>query len=130
MLSAFSCDLLNASLAVEYSAVDDLESLAYTLLAMCYLGKMPWSDDIDRESSHNIFFGETDSDIEFIIQTRKRYLDDLHYCHSVLDTLPLKVQAELVDFIMYVRDLKPDEKIDYVRWKDVFFNRCMYKATI
>ena len=129
-LSALPSDLLNATPSAEYSAADDLESLAYTLLAMCYLGQLPWSDDIERDRSRDSSFGESESDIEFIIQTRKRYLDDLRYRGSVLDTISSKVQVALVDFTMYARGLKPDEKIDYVRWKDVFFNRCMYKATI
>ena len=119
-LSAFPSDLLNASPSAEYSAVDDFESLAYTLLALCYLGQLPWSDDIERERSRNPCFGDSESDIEFIIQTRKRYLDDLHRCGSVLDTLPFNAQVTLVDLIMYARGLKPDEKIDYLRWENIF----------
>ena len=119
-LSALPSDLLNATPSAEYSAVDDLESLAYTLLAMCYMGWLPWSDDIERARSRNPFFGGSKSDMEFIIQTRKRYLDDLHHCGSVLDTIPLKTQVALLDLIMYAQGLKPGEKIDYLRWENIF----------
>ena len=119
-LSALPSDLLNATPSAEYSAADDLESLAYTLLTMCYMGWLPWSDDIERARSRNPFFGGSKSDMEFIIQTRKRYLDDLHHCGSVLDTIPLKTQVALLDLIMYAQGLKPGEKIDYLRWENIF----------
>ncbi|KAI1792679.1 hypothetical protein LXA43DRAFT_310125 [Ganoderma leucocontextum] len=40
----------------QFSAVDDLESLAYTLLAVQYSGQLPWADEIDVAAALNPSF--------------------------------------------------------------------------
>nr|VWP01516.1 Protein-serine/threonine kinase (EC [Ganoderma boninense] len=111
----------------KYSTPDDLEALAYILLAIYYSGRLPWRSDVEAESAkYPQDFGEDDSDLEFVFETRERHLrtlrDSCHESDSASDVDSLL--ADLLDFVFYARALNSDEVwIDYSRWESLFHER-------
>ena len=113
-------------LSAKYSAADDLESLAYILLAIQYSGQLPWSSDIDAACSSIPCFGEDDYDLALVIKTRDRHLGNLRGSSPAsLSETHHGGLVELVDFVFYARGLNPGDDIDYSRWETLFLERCM-----
>ena len=92
---------LNASLGIEQTRRDDLESIAYMLI---YLGKgsLPWNHI------------KVKNEIELSVKTYKlkKFLK--------LENLCVGLPNELISYIKYVRKLKFDEEPDYNYLKNLF----------
>ena len=104
-----------------------MEALAYILLAIYYSGQLPWRSEVEAESAkYPKDFGEDDSDLEFVVETRERHLralrDSCHESDSASDVDSLLV--DLLDFVFYARALNSVEVwIDYSRWESLLHNR-------
>ena len=121
-------------LPAQYSAEDDLESLAYTLLEVRYSGWLPWAEEICAAASSNPSFGETMSDLEFVVKTRAKHLDVLRGDRplwSPLQADDAQEGMEIIDFVLYARGLKPGGgRIHYTEWEKAFRERYRPKDAV
>ncbi|KAI1790002.1 hypothetical protein LXA43DRAFT_1151010, partial [Ganoderma leucocontextum] len=92
-----------------YSAADDLESLAYTLLDFRLMGELPWAREIDARSNPFSYDVYSREHRDFVIATRNQHLDGLfNSCTAASPSSehPVQVEKELLDFIQYARNLE------------------------
>lgn len=94
--------------AAPYSAVYDVESLSYVLLALRMGSHPPWLAEVKSRSLDVEDF----SNYSEILQIRDRVLATM--------SAEATVEPELLAFIHQARHLSPTEAIDYTWWADVF----------